>query len=134
VNLFEILIPAVPRSLQTNSRSRLQTWKKHVRATVAEAWDGQRMLTSGAFHLTLVYLYTGMPADVDNIIKPIQDALEGVVVSNDILVTDVESHRRFLYAGFDLEKLPKLLSTAVYSATACVYVRLRTAQPLEEVL
>ena len=36
------------------------------------------------------------PADIDNSIKPIQDALVGVVLADDFQVTDVDSHRRFL--------------------------------------
>lgn len=72
--------------------------------------------------------------DVDNIIKPIQDALEGVVVSDDILITDVESHRRFAHGDFKLEELPPLLADLLLSPTDCVYMRLRAARRLEDVL
>ncbi|HIG48948.1 MAG TPA: RusA family crossover junction endodeoxyribonuclease [candidate division Zixibacteria bacterium] len=43
----------------------------------------------------MVYLgETNAPVDTHNIIKPIQDGLVGLVYDDDLLVTDVESHRR----------------------------------------
>ena len=121
-------------SLQTNSRPRFQAWKDQVRAEAIRVWAGRRVLDRGDFHLTIVHLHHGAPPDVDNIIKPIQDALEGVVISNDTLVSDVESHRRALDYPFELELLPGLLATALASPSECVYVRLAEAIRLEDLL
>jgi hypothetical protein len=122
-------------SLQTNSRPRFQAWKDQVRAEAAKAWGARQILSEGEFHLTIVHLHhDASTPDVDNIIKPIQDALEGVVLSNDKLVSDVESHRRALGYPFELESLPVLLATALVSPSECVYVRLADAIRLEDLL
>ncbi|MEN9866818.1 MAG: hypothetical protein RL748_2408 [Pseudomonadota bacterium] len=93
---------------------------------------------SGAAYLlptiTLVYLCDDSPADIDNIIKPIQDALVGVVLADDSLVTDVDSHRRFLTDEIDVTAVPQELANGVFSGQQCVYVRVCQADSLESYL
>ena len=89
---------------------------------------------SGNVHLTLVYLYDADPVDTDNIIKPIQDALIGLVYEDDSLVTDVESHRRSLSDTFDVALCPSLLVRGILSGSDCVYVRINSAKALESYL
>jgi hypothetical protein len=131
---IEFLILDRPLSLQTNSRRKFQAWKDTVRGEIAKVWGGRRILSVGEYHLTIVHMYTESPPDVDNIIKPIQDALEGLVLFNDRLVSDVESHRRHLRGHFDFDRLPPLIMSALTSSMECVYVRLDDAIDLEDLL
>lgn len=105
VTIFEFLLPRRPVSLQAK---RLQAWKAYVRAEAAQVW-AIGPSNAEAFRLTLVYLCNTTPVDIDNIIKPIQDALETVVYPADELITDVDSHRRLFTEPFDLTSLPALL-------------------------
>jgi crossover junction endodeoxyribonuclease RusA len=128
--LFEMLIPRRPVSCQTKNRDNLQAWKDFVYARARQVWRGTPCTTEGIC-LTLVYLCDESPADIDNIIKPIQDALIGVVFADDFLITDVDSHRRFLSSGIDITKLPSLLNEGVVSGMECVYVRISRSKDLE---
>jgi hypothetical protein len=130
--LFEFLIPRRPLSVQAKHKNR-QTWKQFVRAEAAKTWVGQAPFT-GDLHLTLVYLFDTDPADIDNIIKPIQDALVGLVYSDDSLITDVEAHRRSLFGTFDLTRCPQELLMGIASGKDCVYVRVSQAKALEDYL
>jgi crossover junction endodeoxyribonuclease RusA len=47
------------------------------------------MIQTGDLQLTLVYFCHISPPDTGNIVKPIQDALVGLVFSDDALVSDV---------------------------------------------
>jgi len=129
---FEFLIPKRPVSLQTRQRSKLQDWQAFVRAEASKTWVGTPY--SGNVHLTLIYLYDTDPVDTDNIIKPIQDALIGLVYEDDSLVTDVESHRRSLSDSFDVALCPSLLLRGIRSGSECVYVRINSAKALESYL
>ncbi|AFZ07665.1 endodeoxyribonuclease RusA [Oscillatoria nigro-viridis PCC 7112] len=129
---FEFLIPKRPVSLQTRQRSKLQDWQAFVRTEASKTWVGTPY--SGNVHLTLVYLYDTDPVDTDNIIKPIQDALIGLVYEDDSLVTDVESHRRSLSGTFDVALCPLLLLHGIISGRECVYVRICQAKALESYL
>ncbi len=74
------------------------------------------------------------PVDTDNIIKPIQDGLIGLVYKDDSLVTDVEDHRRSLSGTLDVALSPLLLLHGIISGSKCVYIRIRQAKALESYL
>ncbi|WP_409567658.1 hypothetical protein [Rugamonas sp. DEMB1] len=98
-------------------------------------WNAADLPVSSPFlRCVIVYLCDSAPADIDNIIKPIQDALVGLVFEDDFLVSDVDSHRRFLADPIDVTSLPPLLQAGVAKGEECVYVRICDAQQPEELL
>jgi crossover junction endodeoxyribonuclease RusA len=130
---FEFIIPKRPVSLQTRKRNSLAYWKNYVWAEAAKTWQG--VLGTGIdIHLTLIYLCDTDPVDIDNIIKPIQDSLIGLVYGDDALVTDISAHRRPFSGTFDLSKCSNLLIQAILSGDECVYVRVQSAKALEDYL
>lgn len=129
--LFEMLIPRRPVSHQAKNRENLQAWKDYVYGRARIEWIGGTPLVRSGLRLMLVYLCDDSPADIDNIIKPIQDALVGVVYADDSLVSDVDSHRRFLSEPIDVTNLPPSLIKGVISGEECVYIRVSLAENLE---
>jgi crossover junction endodeoxyribonuclease RusA len=111
----------------------LRAWKAFVHSEAAKAWNGP-VVETGDLHITLVYLCDLSPPDTDNIVKPIQDALVGLVFSDDALIADVESHRRYLSGTFDVTRLPQLVTDGLLSGQECVYVKVSSSRPLEEYL
>ena len=92
------------------------------------------MIQTSDVQVTLVYLCGEAPPDTDNIVKPILDAMKGVVYVDDATVADVGSHRRSLTATFELTRLPQLLLEGIIKGEECVYVQVSSSQPLEEYL
>lgn len=131
--IFEFLIPKRPVSLQTKNRKNLQAWKNFVFSEACKTWSGAPHNGKG-LHLTLVYLCDDDPVDVDNIIKPIQDALVGLIYNDDLLISDVESHRRPLTGAFEISKIPNLLVNGIMSGSECIYVRVNESMSLENFL
>lgn len=129
---FEFLIPRRPVSLQAKRRS-LRAWKDYVRALAAENW-AKPPLRGADVHLALIYLFDTDPLDVDNIIKPIQDALAGIVYHDDSSVTDVEAHRRHVETPVDPLSAPASLLAGISSSREFVCVLVRDAQELEDYL
>jgi hypothetical protein len=129
---FEFVVPGRPASVQSEDRAQYQAWKRLVRAHAEFAYPvppaGLR------FRLTIVVLWSRWPADVDNVIKPVQDALAGWAYVNDRQVTDIDSHRRHVHEKFRAKRLPPLLADAWERRTDCVYVRGEEAISLEEYL
>ncbi len=106
-----------------------------MRGEAAKLWvNGTPPVSLPALRFTIVYLCDESPADIDNIIKPIQDALVGLVFEDDFLVSDVDSHRRFLDEPIDVTNLPPLLQSGVAAGSECVYVRVSDAQGLRSYL
>ncbi|HEY84197.1 MAG TPA: RusA family crossover junction endodeoxyribonuclease [Chloroflexi bacterium] len=130
--LFEFLIPRRPLSVQ--AKKNRKKWKAFVISEAKKTWSGTSPYNSGDLHVTLVYLYDDAPVDVDNIIKPILDSLTGLIYDDDILVTDVESHRRSLTGSFEIAKYPDLLVRGILSGKECVYVKIEKSKALEDYL
>lgn len=105
-----------------------------MRSEAQKIWTGGSPIQDTNLQLTLVYLCDDYPPDIDNIIKPIQDALVGLVFEDDNLVSDVDSHRRFLSDPIDFINLPYLLQYGVLIGQECVYVKVSKSQPLEKYL
>lgn len=98
---FEFRIKGPPVSSQTRNRQRLQYWKQQV-ALAAEAALNRAHPCNCEVRLTITYYYEGASPDVDNIIKPIQDALIGCVYLDDDQVADTRSRKRSLDGSYKL--------------------------------
>ena len=131
--ILEFLIPSRPLSLQAKPKSK-QDWKNFVREMASQNWMDSSPIRDTDICLTLVYLCDDSPPDTDNIIKPIQDALVGLIYEDDSLIADVDSHRRFLSDPLDLTSLPSRLVNGALIGKECVYVRVSRSKSLESYL
>lgn len=131
--IIEFLLLRRPVSHQSKSATNRQAWKVFVEAEARKVWGAQTAIATPC-QLTLVYFCDERPADIDNIIKPIQDALVGLVYTDDSHVTDVDSHRRPLTGTFDLIRLPSLVLLALSTGQEFVYVRVSLSQAIENYL
>lgn len=86
---FEFTVTGRPVSHQTANRRALADWQRLVRAAAAARW-GDRPAVASPLRITVVYYHGAATAglDVDNLLKPIQDALTGLVYDDDGQVTD----------------------------------------------
>lgn len=130
---LEFLLLRRPVSHQSKSSTNRQRWRDFIWSEARKVWGEKPVLTEPC-QLTLVYFCGERLGDIDNIIKPIQDALVGLVYLEDTYVTDVDSHRRSLTDTFDLTRLPTLVVEAILSGQECVYVRVAASQPIESYL
>jgi Holliday junction resolvase RusA-like endonuclease len=85
---LEFTVEGPPVSHQTNNRPKLQAWMQVVKAAAAARWTGAPLTVP--LRLTVAYYHEG-PAiriDNDNMVKPIQDALNQFVYQDDKQITD----------------------------------------------
>jgi Holliday junction resolvase RusA-like endonuclease len=87
---IEFVIPQRPVSQQARRRERVREWQQFVAAHARGSLSSSHELATGPVALRLLYLYDEVALDVDNILKPIHDALIGVILEDDSVVTDVE--------------------------------------------
>lgn len=88
---FEFTVPGVPISHQSGNKKRLAAWRQHVRATAAGVWGTVAPLTA-RLRIAVTFFHEGADVrlDTDNMLKPIQDALSGLVYADDGLVVDAQ--------------------------------------------
>lgn len=92
---FEFFIDGPPVSQQTRRRSRLREWKQELHRTASRSWDADQPV-EGPVAVTITYFFDGVSGDIDNIPKPILDALKGMVYADDRQVFDLVCRKRDL--------------------------------------
>ena len=91
---LEVCVHGQPVSAQTANRRALRAWKGRVRAACEAAWGVGQLPIEGGVTIRVTHYFEVSIGDVDNLLKPIQDALQGVAYVNDKQVTDVIANRR----------------------------------------
>ena len=76
----------------------MREWTAEVKNVVRRDWGAGRPYT-GDVKVAITYFFDRSSLDVDNVPKPILDALSGLVYSDDSQVTDLLCRKRDLNAG-----------------------------------
>ncbi|HVR97355.1 MAG TPA: RusA family crossover junction endodeoxyribonuclease [Thermoanaerobaculia bacterium] len=93
---FEFIVDGPPVSLQIRWREKLRAWKSKVRGEAEKRWPSGQQATSTHVRVTITHFYKARSLDVDNIPKPIADALQGLVYVDDDQITDSYCRKRIL--------------------------------------
>jgi Holliday junction resolvase RusA-like endonuclease len=119
---FELTIYGIPVSQQIRrNRERLREWRQEVRSAAKREWTDEP-IDSGSLMVTITYVYDAVRLDVDNIPKPILDALKQVVFSDDSRITDMLCRRRDLKDNLQVETFSPVLSEALARSTPFVHI------------
>jgi len=120
---FEFTIAGPPVSAQTKSRTRLQQWKQDVRAAAQARVPVSAQPTDAEVQVAITYYYEGDTPDVDNIIKPIQDALVGVVFADDDQVHQTKAWKRALNGSYQIKGASAVLLQAFAAGSQFLHIR-----------
>lgn len=96
---FEFIVTGTPRSI--HSRNSRRVWTNTVKDAAAAAWVDDRPLGTEV-NVTIVYFYRDGSIDVDNLIKPIMDAMNNVIYDDDALVSQVLARKTELRSGLEI--------------------------------
>jgi crossover junction endodeoxyribonuclease RusA len=103
--IAEFIVSGIPISTQASSRSKTR-WKGEVSAAALSTLSDERALVADPVRVTIVYFYVSTDLDLDNIIKPIVDALKGVVYIDDFQVVNISAAKRDLSGTLVLTDAP----------------------------
>jgi Holliday junction resolvase RusA-like endonuclease len=131
---FEFIVDGPPVSQQTRRRERLRTWKIVVREEAEKYWPPGQKATIGPIMLKITYFYDSVPIDVDNIVKPIQDAIIGLAYIDDDQVTDVLVSKRNLSGSFRVENMTPTLAEGFSRGNEFLHIVVSDAPDQEVVI
>jgi crossover junction endodeoxyribonuclease RusA len=135
VQSYEFVIPGRPASVHARNRNAYREWKESVEREANRVSPGTFPFTDFDARLTIVFVSGARsPIDVDNVIKPIQDALAGVFYGDDEMVSDVAAHRREWADEVPDDRFPELLRAAWKAKEDCVYIRVQRTAKLGDLL
>ena len=130
---LEFVLPRRPVSQQARGQARLREWKQLVAEHARLATEQPQSLVTEPVAVRLLYLYDEVAVDIDNVLKPILDALIGVLLEDDTVVTDVEIRRRRLGVAFAVNSVSPVLATGFALGHEFVYVALTDGPPQDVV-
>jgi crossover junction endodeoxyribonuclease RusA len=124
VATFEFVVEGPPVSLRAKDKNarRYQRWIRTVREAARAQWPAGLKPATSPVEVTISNFFTLVPPDVDNIIKPILDALESVAYVDDVLVHRVTSSKIDLSAEPMISNPSPCLAAALENWSEVVYV------------
>jgi endonuclease III len=121
----EFYVEGVPVSLQTKNPKSLKAWKNIVSSEARKAVGGGRWATEIPVFATILYFPdAAMQGDIDNIVKPILDALEGPIYVEDRQVERVWVQKFEPDNPASFAEPTVILAAALDAGTPVVYIRI----------
>jgi crossover junction endodeoxyribonuclease RusA len=125
---FEFTVEGPPVSNQTRAKPKLRAWREMVRQAAANRWAATAPLV-GALRIVVTYYHEG-PAirmDNDNMLKPIQDALIGLVYRDDKQLTDASIRKTDIDGRFRVRGASLVLLEAFSHGKEFLHIRIESA-------
>ncbi|WP_431288209.1 RusA family crossover junction endodeoxyribonuclease [Roseateles chitinivorans] len=129
--IVEFLLPRAPVSHQAKSSETKRLWRDYIYGRAMQVWP-TKPLVDCDLKFTMVYLAEDDEVgDINNYVKPVQDALCSLIYADDAMVVDISAHFR-VSASQSWAGLPELLELALQSGEPCVYVAISDSGDLAE--
>ena len=130
---FEFVVAGSPVSQQTRRRELLREWIQTVHQVARQGWVTEPPL-AGAVAVTITFFYDSDLLDVDNIPKPVLDALKGIVYDDDRQVSDLLCRKRDLSEELLIQNPSTTLLDALRDREPLLHVSVAEAMTREIVL
>ncbi len=122
---LEFIVRGTPVSLQTKRAKSKEAWKQRVQDASRDALPEGHFSTEAPISVTLFYFpATVMQGDVDNIVKPILDALSKHIYNDDSQVERIWVQKFEPDRIFQFNRPSKILSDALSGEKPLVFIRL----------
>lgn len=120
---MEFVAPGVPVSNQSPG-TNLNGWKMAIQTAVRTQWT--RTPLESELKAVIINFYSGdrPSVDVDNMSKPILDAIQGLVYLDDRQITQAEIAHVQIGSAFVIVGASPLIVTSVQAGNQFVYVRI----------
>lgn len=131
---FEFIIEGPPVSQQTRNRSRLRNWKNRVRLVAQRKWASGNPPTQEEIEIKITYFFEDVSPDVNNISKPIQDSLEGLIFENDSQIVNLTCRKRSINGSFRIRGMSQELANGFVIGSDFIHIRISAPTDMEELI
>ncbi|MFC7724166.1 RusA family crossover junction endodeoxyribonuclease [Nocardioides sp. GCM10028917] len=132
--IVEFVVPGRPISAQAKNSTLKKDWQDDVAAAASAAF-GSAPPEPGALAVVIAYYEPGKwQLDLDNMAKPILDAMTGIVWKDDKQLTDVYCARRNLGGAYIVQGMSSVLAPAFVHGSQFVHIRVVTPPDLQVLL
>ena len=133
---FEFTVDGPPVSYQTRNVVRLRAWQQAERVAAVQRWPASTPPVTERLQFTVTYYHDGISVqmDNDNLVKPIQDALNGLIYEDDRQITDTYIRKTDLNGSFRVRGMSPVLAEGFCRGNEFLYVRIELAPDHEELI
>ncbi|MEL6492976.1 MAG: RusA family crossover junction endodeoxyribonuclease, partial [Cyanobacteria bacterium J06621_3] len=135
---FEFVVIGRPVPHGNRDKVELRRWRKVVREAAIAAWPAKAPV-GGLIQVTITHYYDsknleyGTLPDSDAIVKPVSDALNGIVYVDDYQISDFVNRRRDVNSSFRVKGMSPALAKGFCSGQEFLHLQI-VEQPDPEVL
>lgn len=129
---WDMVVLGVPASVQAKSSSRKHRWKAEVSSAARAAWPVSDPPLTQQLQAKVTFFHVDAPLDADNMLKPIQDSLIGIVYDDDKQVVDVHGSVRDVQGAFRVFGMTEALAEGFMSGGPFVHIRIEEAPDQQE--
>ncbi|RZM75697.1 RusA family crossover junction endodeoxyribonuclease [Leptolyngbya iicbica] len=125
---FDFVIIGRPVPHRAKDKKALKLWRGHVAATARARWGDRPPLTTKLF-LQITHFYdqpVGQPdpdLDSERTIKPVLDALNGVIYQDDYQIAELDTRRRNLNGSFRVKGISVALAEGFCQGDEFLHVK-----------
>lgn len=127
---FELIMEQAPVSFQTRRRQRFHEWRQDLARAARLVW-GTEDPVAIPVSVAITYFFDDTPVDVDNLPKPILDALKGLVFRDDSQVYDLFCRKRNRADNLRIERPSQGLLDALDNSRQVLHIKVTAAQNQE---
>lgn len=122
---LEFVVNGTPVSQQAKRRASIEEWKQRVKDASRAALPAGHFVTDSRVSVTMFYFPEGeMQGDIDNIVKPILDALRKHIYGDDGQVERIWVQKFERASAAEISSPSPVLADAIQREKPLLYVRL----------
>ena len=122
---IEFIFNGPPLSLQSKNKARKRNYKTMISAEALNVLPADFVPTTDEVEIIITYYYENQSGDVDNIIKPIQDSLNGVIYVDDEQVVDSRSRRKDINGSYKIRSVSAKILEGFSRGTDFIHVKIQ---------
>ena len=120
---WDFVVLGTPLSVQASSKSKAR-WKAAVQVAAQAAWPAGEAPLADALQIHVTCFHdSAPPLDADNMLKPIQDALIGIVYKDDRQLTDTHGSLRDMNDQYVVRGMSPALAVGFVANVPFVHVK-----------
>lgn len=121
---IEFTFEGPPLSLQSKSKARKSAYRTRVGTAAQTVLPAGFTPVTGDLTIVITYYYEGTTPDIDNIIKPIQDALIGIIYADDNQIADTRSRKKEIDGSYTIRNVSLPILQAFSNGTEFIHVKI----------
>ena len=123
-DIFEIVIDGTPVSNQARRRERLRAWIARVAAETRHSWPADSDPWEEPVAVTITHYFAEVSIDLDNLPKPILDAMKGISIIDDAQVVELVLRKRRTVQAIRTDDPSPLIAGALATWPEFTHIRI----------